>query len=388
MRKGAAKLGWFEFQAEGLSLEKLINQCTEKGVKLRGVKKVTARQVKGQVAAKDLEKLREIAEARGWRLTVGRARGAVQVFLRVRARALLVAGVLAFFALCGGLLSCVWFIDVRGAGPYTGEVERILAAHDVRVGRFGFMMDVAAIKSDMESQLTGLSWVGVQVRGVRLVISCVQASAANPTPVAAGDIVAVRDGIIESIAVTAGTAVVRPGDAVRKGQLLVRGEERAWDGATNQVRAQAEIMARVWYSAEAKVSGTMLRTLPTGRSSIEKTLCVPGYELSLSAPPEYDDYDTETSLLPVAGSLPVWVRLTTYEEVIREEISRDEETVQEEAGLAAMRLAQEKIGQDTRVVDKWVEYSMINDGGYRAIAVIEALEEITDTVESGPRMLQ
>ncbi len=376
------KLGWYEFRVEGLSLERLLNQCTERGVRLSRVKKVSARAVTGRVAAKDLDKLRDLAEARGWRLTYGEPHGAVRLGSMLQRRALLVAGVLAFFVLCGGILSCIWFIDVRGAGPYTGEVERILAEHDVRVGRFGFLIDTDALKTDMERQLTGLSWVGVRANGVRLTVTCVQAQLASERLTNPGDIVAARDGIISEITVTAGTALVKPGDAVRRGQVLVRGEERAWDGAVTPIRAKASVVARVWYMAEAKVSGARMRTVPTGETFTRHTICSPFYELVLDEAPDFADYDLVTDVLPIAGALPVWLRLDRYEAVTREEIARDLEEVQAEAALAASRLVQEKIGLHSRVVDKWVEYSMINDGGCRATAILEALEEIATTSDA------
>lgn len=373
------KLGWYDFQAEGLSLERLLNQCAEQGIRLRGVRKATARRVTGSVAAADWQKLRALSEARGWKLTMVRAHGAVRFKGLFRRRAMLLAGVVAFAAICWGLVSCVWSIEVRGAGPYTGEVERILLEHEVGIGRFMYFIDTDALREDMERQLTGLAWVGVQKNGVRLTVSCVQAQLAEGKSAVPGDLVAGQDGVVASVTVVSGTPLVKAGDVVKKGQVLVRGEERAWDGAVNAVRAEASVMARVWYTASAYVSGELLETERTGESYTVRTFCVPYFEYALEEAPVYQDYDLHETVLPIGGSFPVWLKLSRYEAVTREPVPRDAGEVREEAGLAASRLAQEKMPYGVEIVDKWVEYSMIDGGGCRATAVLETRQEIAVT---------
>lgn len=78
----------------------------------------------------------------------------------------------------------------------------------------------------------------------------------------------------------------------------------------------------------------------------------------------------------MGGIFPVWLRVARYEEVERRAVARPEEEVREEAGRAAWRLAQQAAGFHAQVVDKWIEYSMIKEGGYRALAVLETVENI------------
>ena len=373
-------VGRYEFTAEGLSLERLLNQCAQHGIRLNGVKKTSHRRIVGSVSVLHLPKLQELAESHGWKLTVGPARGLIRLGVLAKRRALLTSGVLIFFTVCWAALSCVWTIDIYGAGPYTGEVERILKEHSVSAGKFSFLIDVDAVQKDLESQLTGLAWVGADVSGVRLSVHCVQAQLARGSSSVPGDIVALRDGVISSISVFAGTPKVKAGDVVKRGQVLVRGEERAWNGMTRPVRAEASVSARIWYTASAKVSGVYYETQPTGRAFTRHILCTPFYEWPVSDMPQFFDYDMEKEIMPIGGSLPIWLRVERYIEVTRTGSPLDPEQTQAEAELAAMRLAQEKVEPGVRVIDKWVEYSMINDGGCYATAVLEATADIAATL--------
>jgi len=375
------RAGWFDFRVEGLSLERLLNMCIQRGIRLRRIKRISARALTGCVIASDMRKLRELAGERGWRLTILKERGAVRLKKLLKQRALLIFGVLIFFSAAYAAVKCVWFIDIRGAGPYTGEVKRILTAHDIRVGRFVFQIDTDALRYTMERELTGLAFVGVSMQGVTITVNCVQARLAKSASAVPGDLVASRDGVIESITVRAGTAQVKPGDVVRRGQVLIRGEERSWAGAVTPIRADADIRARTWYKAEAYISGNLIETTPTGESFTARTLCTPYYSLSLDTPPAYDVFDEFTRTLPIAGPYPVWLKLTEYQRVERTLIKRDESEVRAEAGIAAMRLANEKVEHDAYIVDKWVEYSMINDGGCIATAVLEGIVAISEAAE-------
>ncbi|MDR0929184.1 MAG: sporulation protein YqfD [Oscillospiraceae bacterium] len=371
-----ANLGFYDFTAEGLSLERLLSQCAEKGIRLQRVRKVSARAVTGRVAAADANALRELAEARGWKLTLTQAHGVIRIGHLARRRAVLAAGIAAFLFLCAGAMHCIWFIEVQGAGPYTGEVQRILREQDVRVGRLGFFVDTDQLQETMARELTGLAWVGVDMDGVRLKVQCVQAQLAEDGESGTGDLLAARDGVIASITVVAGTPLVKAGDVVRAGQTLVRGQERGWGGAVHAVRAEASVSARVWYTAEAYVSALYTESIPTGEVFIQKTLCTPFFTYQMNEPPDYPVFDIERTAHPIGGALPIWLEMARYEAVERVPRTRPEEEVREEAALAATRLAQEKLGFGVDIVDKWVDYSMINGEGCRATAVIETIEEI------------
>lgn len=135
---------------------------------------------------------------------------------------------LAFLVLLWGLTSCLWFVRVTGAGPYAGEVARILQAHEIRPGRLRYTLDVAALQRDLHSQLTGLAWVGVEVSGVYLTVSCVQAEPADEAQAdGPADLVAARDGVVRALRVYAGTPAGTGGR---------RGAQRPGAGARGRAR--------------------------------------------------------------------------------------------------------------------------------------------------------
>ncbi len=367
-----------DFCVEGLSVERLLNHCAKQGIRLKNVRRRSLRAVAASATPQDFAALRTFAQERGWHIVQEKAAGVSKLRGVARGRALLVCGIAAFLAICWVASACVWFIDVSGAGPYEAEVRRILAEYGVRPGRFSAAIDAKEIQRTMETELTGLSWVGVHKSGVRVNVQCVQAEVLPEIEEAPRNLVAARDGIVASVLCQAGTPRVAPGDMVRTGDILIEGVERGSEGSFTPVCAKGSVQARVWYTGEAFVSSVEEQIELTGEEKMRRVLYAPAweYEYAFETPPDFTQYELESRIQPIGGALPVFLRTEIYRQTRTVTVARPDEQVRKEAAQAALRLAGESAGWELEILDKWVEYSMIEKEGYRAKAVVEALCEI------------
>ena len=73
-------------------------------------------------------------------------------------------------------------------------------------------------------------------------------------------------------------------DAVRAGQVLIRGEERGADGATVPVAARGAVIARCWLTHTVEMSMLEIRSEETGREAAVQQIVTPWF--SLPAEPE------------------------------------------------------------------------------------------------------
>lgn len=371
------RTGSVRFTIEGLSLERLINNCVAKGIVLEAVARPSIRTIKATVASHDYPAIEAIAKEQNWNITVGKLMGLPGVKLFALRRLALVIGVVVFVTGVWYMCNCLWSIDIQNAGAYLGEVRQVLRERGVNVGRFAANLDIEELRNALEERLTGLSWVSVSKDGVRLNVYCVQGEAKAKEEGASsyGDIVASRDGIIESLRVTAGTALVKQGDAVRKGQPLIRGEEKTWQGGMKFVEAKGTVLAKVWYSAQVAVPTRQIETIPTGSEAYVRSYILPWFTYNPDTVPQYDKYDMDTRTVPIGAILPIYIKIDTYSEVELGESALTIEEVQAEAELAALRLAREKAGLATQIIDKWTDYSMIDDK-VSAKVTIETIENI------------
>ena len=184
--------------------------------------------------------------------------------------------------------------------------------------------------------------------------------------------------------VRSGTPQVRVGEAVREGQLLVRGEERAGGEEKRTVAARAQIRAQTFYQGGAAVNSWELETRPTGRETRRTIIQTPWGEWGKSARDEYAMADVERTALPIGGGF--WPLTVIYErtvEVEGERKERDRQTLQEESGRAAEQIARRNVPIDAEIVDKWVDYSMIEEG-FCANVVLTCEEDIALAQKNSP----
>ena len=142
-------------------------------------------------------------------------------------RPLLYTGLMLLFA-CSLLLP-TRILGVWVEGNSTVPTRRILeAAQQSGLRLFAPCAQVRSekMKNALLSAIPELQWAGVNTYGCRAVISVRERT--QPEKQAEGEktvgsIVAARDGIVESVTALQGTVLCQPGQAVKKGQVLISG---------------------------------------------------------------------------------------------------------------------------------------------------------------------
>lgn len=361
------------FQAEGLNLEKLLRMAAERDMDLLRVRR-NGRRVTGLVAEKRLPELEEMAARGGWAFHAGGYAGLSRWRERLKARWTLCA--LTALALGGVLVSLqmVWAVELVDAGSYAGDVRAFLEEAGVRPFIWKSRVDTAALKEALEWRYPKVAWVEVGWRGTVLQVRLVEGTPMGETLDWRGsrDIVASRDGVVVSVVPLAGTAMCKPGDTVRAGQVLIAGEERVSAEETRPVSARGMVIARVWDGARARVSLRETQTVYSGASFQRQMVRTPWFNLWSPADSGFAQQDIHAEVIPLGGLfLPLWVRRETCLEAQVTTAWRSMEEVQAEAGLAALRALGEKVGRNEVFVDKWVDYCMIEGEILEAVAMGE-----------------
>ncbi|HHX73818.1 MAG TPA: sporulation protein YqfD, partial [Firmicutes bacterium] len=235
--------------------------------------------------------------------------------------------------------SFILFISVEGNEKLeTDYLLQLAGEAGAYRGLLKEKLDKDAVANRMLIAEPGLEWVGLQLEGTRLIIKVVEANRPELEPQGPADLVAAKDGLVTDVLVIMGEARVKPGDTVRRGQVLIEGvlqPESPWGGPVDKaalpVRARGEVIARVWYEGYGEASLTETVRIRTGKRMSSWTLLVDGQtvlKVGRSSVP-YKDYDRETAskrLLERILRFPVeLVTETCYEIYLKkQDISRDE----------------------------------------------------------------
>ncbi|MEG1605841.1 MAG: sporulation protein YqfD [Clostridia bacterium] len=359
----------------GLMLEKLVQRALAEGVTFFQVRRLGPRDARFTTDAPGADKLLCLAERFSLDLTVVSRAGPGVLVKKIRARWTLPVAFLLVGLLCAAFLSRLWIVQVNmlgGGDPRT--LENALAELDVAPGASMRQIDPSALALKLHAAAPDLAYVGARKQGVRLLIEAAQALPAPDLydPAAARDLVAARDALLLTLDVNAGTAACAPGHVVRKGQVLIRGEERDGRDTLRGVCALGSAVGRVWLTGEAEAPLSRTQIVDTGQISTESALRLMRLSCPLTFSSGYPLERTQVNRLPIGGLLvPLYIERTHHIQQQMRLVSPDIQTLKKEIAQIALNQALSQAPLGISPVDKWVDYSMIEGGRIKARAVVE-----------------
>ncbi|HHX87972.1 MAG TPA: sporulation protein YqfD [Firmicutes bacterium] len=324
--------GYLVVLVSGQGVERFLNLALVRGISFWDLQK-SQQGAQLSIGLPTFKRLRPLVKKSRCRLHIIRKSGLPFEKVKLRRRRGLVLGALFFLTVIYILTSFIWFIEVTGNQMITEkEVLQLVEQLGVRPGTWKKKLNLFELEQDISRLHSGISWAGCRIRGTLLEIEIAEHLVEPEPDSGPADLVAAKDGLIERVLIIEGQAVVKPGDTVSKGDLLIRGIRTYNDYHFSEgeqpppeaVQAKGEVEARVWYEASVQIN-------TKGKLKVESGNYKTGYYLSWPEGSLYlwgarnDPYEIsrqEASRLSLKWRnlfFPVEVKLTRYYEIIVEE---------------------------------------------------------------------
>ncbi len=240
--------GRLRVRVVGSNTERFLNAALDRGIGLEEVR-VVGNDLEGWVDLGWFRQLPSLARDAGCRLRVVGREGVPFWARSARRRPILVTGCLLFGVVVYFLATHVWFIQVDGASPAMAlQVQRGAAAGGLYRGVAQGAVDPRRVEEAILRQVGGVAWAGIQREGILVRIRIVPDEKPFAHLEQPADLVAGKKARLTGIEVSAGESLVRLGEDVNKGQVLVTGNLGNGPlGRPLLVRAQGKITGRVDY---------------------------------------------------------------------------------------------------------------------------------------------
>lgn len=239
--------GTLQFTAAGPYPERFLNLCSGGGVGLWNTRR-TAEGVTACCAQCHRSRLEYYAQKSGCRLETVRCTGMKSTARRYRQRTGLWVGAAL---LAAGLLVMgrfVWRVEIRGTEQLDPAViTAALAEYGVHPGVLAGKIDARTVERRMQIRFAEIAWITVNVEGSR-VTAILEEAVPPPAVVEDGiptNLIAGETGFITRVEVQNGNAVVKPGDSVLAGDLLVSGIMDNKMGESRLAHARGRVYAQV-----------------------------------------------------------------------------------------------------------------------------------------------
>lgn len=197
-----------------------------RGIPMEDVRFVDELTLHFQVERQHRKAVIAFVEKRGDQWKILSHKGLFWQFHSLIKRPVLVSGLLVFLLLTVFLPTRIYFFRVEGNSAVPEKYILELASQcGIHFGAERREVRSEKVKNALLSAIPELEWVGINTAGCVVTISVRERQNGEDvqTPQGVSSIVAIRDGVVQELTVTGGSAACKPGQAVRAGQVLISG---------------------------------------------------------------------------------------------------------------------------------------------------------------------
>lgn len=249
--------GYVEIIIRGPQLEKLINLMSGSGFYLWDVKKIAPDVMAAKLRSHGFLKIRPFVKKSGTLVKIRRRKGWPFLRKKIAQRKVFWLSAVGMLGLLLYLSSLTLVIKVDGfTGAEREELIKTLKDVGLKPGRSTreLAREKQRIERDAIIRTPKAVWLGINFKGVVAEVKAVKRKT-PPQPNQGCDLVAEKDGLITRVAVIRGQPVVKEGDTVARGDLLISGRISHTDPETGvviveNIPASGIVEARVWYDLE------------------------------------------------------------------------------------------------------------------------------------------
>ena len=328
-------------------------------------------------------RLLHVCRERGIAAVAEKERGLPVLLWRYRRRWGLAVGALCFCAILIASPRVLWGIEVDGNRFVSDEeVLSELRACGLSLGCSLAELDTEVVENRVLIRSDEISWISINLIGTVAHVELREVEEIvpeEPTYVAA-NLVASKAGKIEMLEEVRGNVVIKPGDLVSEGELLVGGLYDTANGGLRYCCAKGKVYARTEYDFLIELPRSYEQKRYTGRKKVQKSLIFFEKEIkffgnSRNLPSSCDTIDIVKYFSLGDGCvLPFGIRTVSYREYETCEAERSDAELLD-AAYEALYEQMDREAPEGMLVRKNVE-SEITEGGIELWCRAEFLENI------------
>ncbi|MBE7034881.1 MAG: sporulation protein YqfD [Ruminococcaceae bacterium] len=380
--------GYVVITVSGRYPERFLNVCSRRHILVFNVFPCSAGVIKCCVSMAGFKMLIPIARKTSVRIKLIKKCGLPVLLARLKKRKLLCFGCL-LCVLCLIIMNqFVWKIEIVGYKALTNRtIMENLEECGLKIGAFRPSIDEKKIQNQMLIKVPELSWLWVDKNGSKVTVEVKERTL---PPVMHNDgayynLVATKDGVIDSMVITSGMPMVSLGDTVRKGDVLVSGLLVSEKGVPpREVHAEGTVTARVWYEKTKAFSLWSPIRKETGEQKRHVTLFLFGKEIKFFKENDItfkeftaSEHEFEASIF--GHYLGITLHYTQYDEL---ETEYEKLSVESAAANGVLEIASllDEQAVNAKLKERRSDYSIIDEDTIEVSVVAEYLENIAEQV--------
>ena len=379
-------LGYVNVIIEGYFIERFMNIAKSKSILLWNNKREKSTILHTNISIKDFRLACKIAKQTKCKIKIKSKKGLPFIFNKYKKRKIFFVFLIIAIIAIISMSRFVWNIEVIGNNIIdTNEIIENLKNEGLKVGVLKSKVNTKDIVNKMRLVRDDLAWIGIEIKGTNAVVKIVEADK-KPEIIKEDEycnIVATKDGIITKINAINGTPLVKEGDTIKKGTILIGGYLEGKYTGTRYVHANGEVYAKVWYVEKRKIEQNITKISKTGNEENRYSVKFNNFQINFyKTLSKFQNYDTIVSRnkLKLFSDfyLPIEIIKNTNYEQIEEQISYTLEEAKNIGIQSAKEALDKQIeGNENNKINTYINY----DEEQQEITVIYEMLEAIGTKE-------
>lgn len=285
--------GLITIEIDGFNVERLLNKIVKHRINIISCKRLTSNISEITILDSDKIKLDKLLK-REYKVSISSTSKSNNIYKFLFGRYGFVVGVIVAMICFTFLSGKVWSIKVTGIETInTYEIIELLNEVGIDKGVKMKEINTEEVESLILEKIQEVSLVSVIKIGSTIAVN-IKEKVRNNEDENITAIVSDFDGIINNVELIQGTCLVKSGDVVKRGDVLV--DCYTYDGDNNiiPVQAKANIYATIWVKGEIVFDENEIKFIRSGNYYTKETLNMFGLNMSLKRRSEkYNYYEIE-----------------------------------------------------------------------------------------------
>ena len=376
-------MGYIRITVEGYYIERFINICKMNSILVWNVKKENSVKIYLNTGIKDFKKMVNVARKTRCKIKIKNKRGVPFLLQKYKKRKLFAILLIAMFSILFVTSNYIWNIDISIEDNQTlKNIEQDINEAGLVVGKNKSKINTKEIINTVSLKRNDVSWIGIELKGTNAIVKIVKSENApqilNPEEYC--NIVSNKNAQIIKITAQNGTAMVKKGDIVKEGTILISGTMEGKYTGTRYVHSIGVVEAKVWYTKSKKFPYKQEEKNKTGNKEEKYQIKIKKNKINLyKTLSNFQIYDTieEEKKVKIFSNLYLPISLikqTNYEESLEIKNYNSEEIIKK--GTEELRKELEAEIQDKESILQQNVNTYEKEDGIEIHLTYEVLENI------------
>ena len=376
-------MGYIRITVEGYYIERFINICKMNSILVWNVKKENSVKIYLNTGIKDFKKMVNVARKTRCKIKIKNKRGIPFLLQKYKKRKLFAILLIVMFSILFVTSNYIWNIDISIEDNQTlKNIEQDINEAGLVVGKNKSKINTKEIINTIRLKRNDVSWIGIELKGTNAIVKIVKSENApqilNPEEYC--NIVSNKNAQIIKITAQNGTAMVKKGDIVKEGTILISGTMEGKYTGTRYVHSIGVVEAKVWYTKSKKFPYKQEEKNKTGNKEEKYQIKIKKNKINLyKTLSNFQIYDTieEEKKVKIFSNLYLPISLikqTNYEESLEIKNYNSEEIIKK--GTEELRKELEAEIQDKESILQQNVNTYEKEDGIEIHLTYEVLENI------------